>query len=586
MSEIRTSRIPAKARNPRLRYGGNAYFSGGTVASTGGSASSFWRLATSDDLGNVYESPFIRTVYDTVIEKTNGFSQIGKMRFTEQRDNNSLFMNQSDGTAASLLVSGDVVAYATSDWDISAPIASADLLGMIKIGDGLSITADGVLSATGGGSGGTGGLGSLIVTGSGNAVTSAALSNDNTTLTLTKGYTFAYSSGTNASGTWGISISGNAATATRMQTARTLWGQSFDGTNSVSGTLTGVGHIYPAVSGSYNIGTTSNRFNYGYFSSIRAMFSASETSSATQVNPGSIELYNSTPFIDFHYNNSAADYTSRIIEQASGTLTCSGNWRAGGYVLAGGDVVAYSTGSYNLSSPVASSANLGMIKVGSGLSITNGVLSATGGGTGGGGISSVTVGGTGNAVTTASISGSVLTLTRGSTFALNSDLTTHTANTTIHITSAERTTWNGKQNKLTAGTGISISGNTISATGGGTGGSGAIGSVQYYAGTTTAISTTYTSGINIRCGYFSLSGTLAAGSYTTIILNNVPVANGLSVTANVVNYNGANTGVGLTCTISSGTGGSGNYYVTVYNASGASVSLTGLRVNYTAIYRV
>ena len=34
-----------------------------------------------------------------------------------------------------------------------------------------------------------------------------------------------------------------------------------------------------------------------------------------------IELYYSTPHIDFHYGNSTADYTSRIIENASGTLT-------------------------------------------------------------------------------------------------------------------------------------------------------------------------------------------------------------------------------------------------------------------------
>ncbi len=47
--------------------------------------------------------------------------------------------------------------------------------------------------------------------------------------------------GTGASGTWDISISGNATTATRLQTTRTLWGQSFDGTGNVSGTLLGAG---------------------------------------------------------------------------------------------------------------------------------------------------------------------------------------------------------------------------------------------------------------------------------------------------------------------------------------------------------
>ena len=53
-------------------------------------------------------------------------------------------------------------------------------------------------------------------------------------------------SGTGASGTWGISISGNAATAstsTKLTTARTIWGQSFNGTANVSGAMTGVTSI-------------------------------------------------------------------------------------------------------------------------------------------------------------------------------------------------------------------------------------------------------------------------------------------------------------------------------------------------------
>lgn len=33
-----------------------------------------------------------------------------------------------------------------------------------------------------------------------------------------------------------------------------------------------------------------------------------------------IEIYHTTPFIDFHYNKSSADYTSRIIESSSGVL--------------------------------------------------------------------------------------------------------------------------------------------------------------------------------------------------------------------------------------------------------------------------
>ena len=38
-------------------------------------------------------------------------------------------------------------------------------------------------------------------------------------------------------------LSGNATSATKLQTSRTLWGQSFDGTGNVSGDMTGVGNI-------------------------------------------------------------------------------------------------------------------------------------------------------------------------------------------------------------------------------------------------------------------------------------------------------------------------------------------------------
>lgn len=46
-----------------------------------------------------------------------------------------------------------------------------------------------------------------------------------------------------AEGTWGINITGNAATATKLQTARKIWGQTFDGSADVSGALTGVTSI-------------------------------------------------------------------------------------------------------------------------------------------------------------------------------------------------------------------------------------------------------------------------------------------------------------------------------------------------------
>lgn len=90
--------------------------------------------------------------------------------------------------------------------------------------------------------------------------------------------------GTGATGTWGISISGNASSATKLANSRTIWGQSFDGTGNVSGGMGAVSYI---------------------------------------------EMSYETPFIDFHYGNSTADFTSRIIEGLSGQLTVTGKLRVG-----------------------------------------------------------------------------------------------------------------------------------------------------------------------------------------------------------------------------------------------------------------
>lgn len=47
-----------------------------------------------------------------------------------------------------------------------------------------------------------------------------------------------------------------------------------------------------------------------------------------------------------------------------------------------------------------------------------------------------------------------------------SDFSAHTANTNIHVTTAQTSVWDAKQNALTAGSGISITNNVISVTGG------------------------------------------------------------------------------------------------------------------------
>ena len=52
-------------------------------------------------------------------------------------------------------------------------------------------------------------------------------------------------------GSQSVNYANSAGLATKLQTPRTIWGQSFDGTGNVIGDLTGVGHIYMTSRASY-----------------------------------------------------------------------------------------------------------------------------------------------------------------------------------------------------------------------------------------------------------------------------------------------------------------------------------------------
>lgn len=102
----------------------------------------------------------------------------------------------------------------------------------------------------------TDGVNAVSVTGTGNAVTTASISGH--TLTLTKALSFALITGTNATGTWPISITGNAATANKWTTARiiTLAGSvtgstSIDGSGNVTITTTYTTSNISALDGRY-----------------------------------------------------------------------------------------------------------------------------------------------------------------------------------------------------------------------------------------------------------------------------------------------------------------------------------------------
>lgn len=497
-----------------------------------------------------------------------------------------------------VLATGDVVAYATGNYDIISPIAGTGALGMVKVGSGLNIATDGTLSVAGDVGGSVSGI---TKTGTGNALTDVELTNDNKIIAFTKGITF-WHAGNDGSGSgldadlldgyhagfangqvalyanfpswdtlisqgllrsdyesaghptedflkaickWAIksyantgtitlqgkvtpnstgrlvlslysdsgfdattllprycsgqynnldgnlqlfgtnnyvwrysgTFTGNASSATKLMTARTIWGQNFDGTRNVSGNMTDVGDIYmnldrkivmkdtsrnnlnvlhlsntnnlhigyDTAAKGYNTYINSNEIYFRTSSSLteRMKIASNGNVGIGTTNPGfKLEIRGASPLLGFkadgtanvsctyiegyHANNGT---TFRIVESTSTDLwlqygknsVASYNFHLSGYlntrlkefnvnaidsifsgnVKAGGDVVAYATGSGDIVLPIAGTNSLGAVKIGSGISISaDGTISVSGTGTIGG----ISVTGSGNVMTNATLS--------------------------------------------------------------------------------------------------------------------------------------------------------------------------------------
>lgn len=517
----------------------------------------------------------------------------------------NLYLNYKDAShyvkvdaSDNVLATGDVVAYATGNYDIVSPIAGTGALGMVKVGSGLNIATDGTLSVAGDVGGSVSGI---TKTGTGNALTDVELTNDNKIIAFTKGLTFwhkdndgsgsgldadmvdGYHAGfannqvalylnfpswstlisqgllrsdyesaghptedylkaickwaiksyansgnitlqgiatPNSNGWFVLSLYssngydattllpkycsgqfnslsgnlqlfgtennkwrysgafvGNASSATKLMTARTIWGQNFNGTQNVRGNMSDVDHIYMNNNNNFFIKDTNgndinvlvfnanNSLHIGYGAATNNYLSCLEgniilfrtTASHTErmriANNGNVGIGTTAPqakldirgassllglkadgtanvsytYIEgYHANNGT---TFRIVESTSTDLwlqygkdgVASYNFHLSGYlntrlkefnvnaidsifsgnVKAGGDVVAYATGSGDIVLPIAGTNSLGAIKIGSGISISaDGTISVSGTGTIGG----ISVTGNGNVLTNAALS--------------------------------------------------------------------------------------------------------------------------------------------------------------------------------------
>ena len=154
----------------------------------------------------------------------------------------------------------------------------------------------------------------------------------------------------------------NVYSATKLQTARMLWGQSFDGTANVSGSLSSVTNItmsgylqvgsarlmWDSATGSLYVqksdGSACGFYATGEVSAYGANsngsgnltgvgninMSGSITMGSTQYTSSFIEMYASgSSYIDFHYGNYAGDYTLRLIEGTKGIFCIDGKVRIG-----------------------------------------------------------------------------------------------------------------------------------------------------------------------------------------------------------------------------------------------------------------
>ena len=129
----------------------------------------------------------------------------------------------------------------------------------------------------------------------------------------------------------------NVASASKLNSSVTLTigdkGKAFDGSSNVSWTLTEIGAFASAggtITGAVTMNSTLTVKGTITLAAVNcgAISSTGLISTSAGGKFASIELTGTTPFIDFHYGGSTADYTTRLYESSSGALTCTGTFSA------------------------------------------------------------------------------------------------------------------------------------------------------------------------------------------------------------------------------------------------------------------
>ena len=253
------------------------------------------------------------------------------------------------------------------------------------------------------------------------SILSSSISSNKTAITTLQGYF----------------TSGSANSAIKLQTARTLWGQSFDGSTNVSGNLSSVGNITSLKSDAYSIGSSDNIFAKVYAHRIitpasTALYLATAGVDRMMINSGGlVGMGTTSPTEKLHVvGNLFVDVADggyiniggiKIqYDKANGAIKVNGNLYATGGVSAYGSSDAQGGGGLNGS--VLSYADIlagdyedtDLTKIPNAYAIkalSNRIESITSTGA-----TDIEVSGSGNAITSVTKDGNVITFTKGITF--------------------------------------------------------------------------------------------------------------------------------------------------------------------------
>ena len=222
---------------------------------------------------------------------------------------------------------------------------------------------------------------------------------------------------------------GNAPSATKLQTARTLWGQSFNGTANVSGSLTGVSSI--GFNGNYELGIHNGRYVFGTTGQVGAvganagsLLVSNMWADATKVPTNGIYVKGDLRIGDITLSYDAANgglHVSGGGLYADSYITARGANTSGGGSTGGG-LIQQVYGSSSLGGAFSDTTltdtfNAYTInKIRTDLINADSALSGRITSLEGGAAVNVTTAGSGNAITAISKSGTTITATKGATF--------------------------------------------------------------------------------------------------------------------------------------------------------------------------